>query len=90
MGRSVVRAMTERAGVGEIKELSELIRVEPLGVVRILWSYADSLRVERGQHAKAKAMVPALVVFGAVFIFPAILLVTLGPALIQRYCTLAS
>jgi hypothetical protein len=88
MGRSVVRAMTERTGVGESKELSELIRAEPLGVVRILWSSADSLRVERGQHAKA--MVPALIVFGAVFIFPAILLVTLGPALIQLYCTLVS
>lgn len=82
--------MSERTGVGEIRELSELMRAEPLGVVRVLQTCADSLRVERGQHATAKAMVPALVVFGAVFILPVILVVTLGPALIELYRSLVS
>jgi tight adherence protein C len=82
--------MSERTGVGEIRDLSELIRAEPFGVIRNLRSCADSLRAERGQHAKVKAMVPALVVFGAVFILPVILLVTRGPALIQLYRTLVS
>jgi tight adherence protein C len=81
-------SMSERTGVGEIEELSELIRAEPLGVVRVLQTCADFLRVERGQHAKAKTMVPALVVFGAVFTLPVVLVVTLGPALIQLYRTL--
>ena len=83
-------SMTERTGVGEIEELSELIRAEPLGGVEVLQTCADSLRVERRQHAKAKTMVPALVVFGTVFILPVILVVILGPALIQLYRTLAS
>jgi tight adherence protein C len=81
-------SMSERTGVGEIEELSELIRAEPLGVVRVLQTCADFLRVERGQHAKAKTMVPALVVFGVVFTFPLVLVVTLGPAVIQLYRTL--
>jgi tight adherence protein C len=82
--------MSERSGVGEIKELSELIRAEPLGVVWNLRSCVDSLRVERCQHAKAKTMVPALLVFGAVFILPVILVVILGPTLIQLYRSLVS
>jgi tight adherence protein C len=83
-------SMSERTGVSEIRELSELIRAEPLGVIRVLQTCTDSLRVERRQHAKVKTMVPALIVFGAVFILPVILVVILGPALIQLYRTLIS
>jgi tight adherence protein C len=83
-------SMSERTGVGEIREVSELIRAEPLGLVGVLRTCADSLRVERRQRTKAKTMVPALVVFGAVFILPVILVVVFGPALIQLYRTLVS
>ena len=83
-------SMSERTDVGEIEELSELIRAEPLEVVRVLQTCADFLRVERSQHAKAKTIVPALLVFGTVFTLPVVLVVTLGPALIQLYRTLMS
>jgi tight adherence protein C len=83
-------SMSARTGVGEIEELSELIRAEPLGVVGVLQTCADFLRVERLQHAKPKTMVPALVVFGTVFSLPVIVVVTLGPALIEIYRTLMS
>ena len=82
--------MSARTGVGEIEELSELIRAEPLGIVGVLQTCADSLRTERRQHAKPERMVPALVVFGTVFILPVIVVVTLGPALIELYRTLMS
>jgi tight adherence protein C len=83
-------SMYARTGVGEIGELSELLRAEPLGIVGVLQSCADCLRTERRQHAKPERMVPALVVFGTVFILPVIVVVTLGPALIQLYRTLMS
>jgi tight adherence protein C len=83
-------SMSARTGVGEIGELSDLLRAEPLGIVGVLQSCADCLRTERRQHAKSERMVPALVVFGTVFILPVIVVVTLGPALIQLYRTLMS
>lgn len=75
-------AMSERTGVGEIRGLSELIRTEPLGILKILRSGADSLRVERRQHSNT--IVP-LIVFSAVFIVPLMVIVICGPALIQLY-----
>jgi tight adherence protein C len=82
--------MSARTGVGEIGELSELLRAEPLGIVGVLQTCADSLRVERLQQAEPKMMAPALVAFLGAVILPVILVITLGPALIQLYRTLMS
>ena len=54
--------------------------------------HSDSLRTERRQRAEEQAakttikMVPPLVVF----VLPSIIIVTLGPAIIQLYRTLVS
>jgi tight adherence protein C len=84
----VLSLVAERTGVGDIKELaSALSQSGPLGVLSILRTYSASLRDQRKQRAAKQAikavikMVPALLVF----FVPSMLVVTLGPAIVQWY-----
>jgi tight adherence protein C len=78
--------LSERTGVDEIKaSMDAFVQAGPLGVVRVLRAYSNSLRIERQRWARAQAiraaikLVPALVLF----IVPPVLIATLGPAIIQ-------
>lgn len=84
--------LSERTGVDEIKALVDaLVQAGPLGVLRVLRAYSNSLRIERQRGAKAQAIRAAikLVPAGVLFVIPAVLIVTLGPALIQLIRSLA-
>jgi len=83
-------SMSERTGLGEISEMSEMVRAEPIRFSEILRNCAHVLRVDYSRQAKPRKMALALVVFGAVFVFPMILIITLGPTLIELYRTLTS
>ena len=83
-------SLSERTGVGDIKVLVDaLVQAGPLGVVRVLRAYSHSLRNERQQRAKAQAIKAAIKLLPALLLFvvPPLLIVTLGPALIQRIRT---
>ena len=84
--------LSERTGVDEIKGLVDaLVQAGPLGVLRVLRAYSNSLRIERQRWANAQAIRAAikLVPAGVLFVIPAVLIVTLGPALIQLIRSLA-
>ncbi len=90
VGKSRIDALHElasRTGVDDIKTLvSMLVQTERFGtsVAQSLRVHSDTLRMKRRQRAEEQAaktsvkMVPVLVFF----IFPALLLVILGPAAI--------
>ncbi|MBI3466968.1 MAG: type II secretion system F family protein [Planctomycetes bacterium] len=91
LGRSTgeaLRQLAERFDVEELRSMSSVIsQAEKFGasVVKALRVYADSLRQKRQQRAEemaqkagTKILFPTLL-----FIFPAIFVVLLGPALIQ-------
>jgi len=82
-----LRALSERTGVDDIKALvAMLVQTERFGtsVAQSLRVHSDTLRTKRRQRAEEQAakapvkMVPVLVFF----IFPALLVVILGPAVI--------
>jgi tight adherence protein C len=82
-----LRALSARTGVDDIKSLvAMLIQTERFGtsIAQSLRIHSDSLRTKRRQRAEEAAaktpvkMVPVLVFF----IFPALLVVILGPAII--------
>ena len=82
-----LRALSARTGVDDIKSLvAMLIQTERFGtsIAQSLRIHSDSLRIKRRQRAEEAAaktpvkMVPVLVFF----IFPALLVVILGPAII--------
>ena len=78
--------LSERTGVDDIKGLVDaVVQAGPLRVLRVLRAYSNSLRIERHRWAKAQAIRAAikLVPAGVLFVIPAVLIVTLGPALIQ-------
>lgn len=82
------RALGERTGVRDIKALvAMLIQTERFGtsIARALRVFADSLRTKRRQRAEeAAAKTTIKLIFPLVFfIFPAILVVLLGPGLIR-------
>lgn len=88
-----LRNLVVRTGVDDIKSLvGTLIQTDRFGtsVAQALRVHSDSLRTERRQRAEEQAakttikMVPPLVVF----VLPSIIIVTLGPAIIQLYRTL--
>jgi len=90
-----LRNLVGRTGVDDIKSLvATLIQTDRFGtsVAQALRVHSDSLRTERRQRAEEQAakttikMVPPLVVF----VLPSIIVVTLGPAIISLYRTLAS
>lgn len=85
-----LRDMAERSGVDDLKSLAaSLIQTERLGtsVAQSLRVYSDSLRVKRRQRAEeAAAKTTIKLVFPlALFIFPALLVVLLGPAVIRLW-----
>jgi tight adherence protein C len=88
-----LRNLYNRTGVDDIKALvTTLVQTDRFGtsVAQALRVHSDSLRTERRQRAEEQAakttikMVPPLVVF----VLPSIIIVTLGPAIIQLYRTL--
>jgi tight adherence protein C len=90
-----LRNLYNRTGVDDIKSLvTTLVQTDRFGtsVAQALRVHTDSLRTERRQRAEEQAakttikMVPPLVVF----VLPSIIIVTLGPAIIQLYRTLVS
>ncbi len=83
-----LRDMAERSGVDDLKALvAGLIQTERLGtsLAQSLRVYSDSLRVKRRQRAEeAAAKTTIKLVFPlAFFIFPALFVVVLGPAVIR-------
>ncbi len=88
-----LRDMGERTGVDDIKALvALLVQAEKLGasLARSLRVHSDSLRTKRRQIAEeAAAKTTIKMVFPLAFcIFPALMVVILGPAMIQIYDTL--
>jgi tight adherence protein C len=88
-----LRNLYNRTGVDDIKALvTTLVQTDRFGtsVAQALRVHSDSLRTERRQRAEEQAakttikMIPPLVVF----VLPSIIIVTLGPAIIQLYRTL--
>ena len=88
-----LRNLYNRTGVDDIKALvTTLVQTDRFGtsIAQALRVHSDSLRTERRQRAEEQAakttikMVPPLVVF----VLPSIIIVTLGPAIIQLYRTL--
>jgi tight adherence protein C len=78
----------ERTGVDDIKELaSALSHGGPLEAVRILHTYSTSFRHQRQQRAAKQAIKAAIKIVPAllVFVVPPLLVVTLGPAVVQWY-----
>ncbi|MCS7157270.1 MAG: type II secretion system F family protein [Blastocatellia bacterium] len=89
------RALGERTGVKDMKALAAmLIQTERFGtsIARALRVFADSLRTKRRQRAEeAAAKTTIKLIFPLVFfIFPAILVVLLGPGLIRIMETLGT
>jgi tight adherence protein C len=89
-----LRNLVERTGVDDIRSLvGTLIQTDRFGtsVAQALRVHSDSLRTQRRQRAEEQAakttikMVPPLVIF----ILVPFLFVTIGPALIQAYHSLA-
>jgi tight adherence protein C len=83
-----LRELAKRTGLDDIKALvSMLIQTERFGtsIAQSLRVHSDDLRMKRRQRAEEKAakmsvkMVPVLVFF----IFPALMVVILGPAVLQ-------
>lgn len=86
--KKALKNMSDRCGIHEISTLmSALIQADELGVSlgKVLRIEGDQLREKRKQAAREKAMkAPIKMLFPLViFIFPAIFVVILGPALIQ-------
>ena len=90
-----LRNLYNRTGVDDIKALvTTLVQTDRFGtsIAQALRVHSDSLRTERRQRAEEQAakttikMVPPLVVF----VLPSIIIVTLGPAIIQLYRTLTT
>lgn len=85
--QDALKGLWERTGVGEVRALvSHIVQGEKWGTStgKVLRVYAETLRRERKQAAEKKAAtapVKMLVPLG-VFIFPAILLVVMGPVVV--------
>ncbi len=85
-----LRNMAERTGVDDIRALvSLLVQTDKLGasLARSLRVHSDSLRIKRRQIAEeAAAKTTIKMVFPLAFcIFPALMVIILGPAMIQIY-----
>ncbi len=83
-----LRNLGERTGVQNVKALVGLmIQSDKMGasIVQSLRTHADFLRVQRAQRAEEKAAkLPVKILFPMLlFIFPAIFVVVIGPAIIQ-------
>jgi tight adherence protein C len=91
--REALRDMAERIGIPEMTSfVAAIIQSEQLGVsmAKVLRIQADQMRMKRRQHAEEEAhKAPVKMLFPMVFlIFPALLIILLGPAgimLIQTF-----
>lgn len=83
-------SLSERTGVGDIKVLVDAsVQVGPLAGVSVLRAYSYSLRNERQQRAEAQVDRSLYrLLFFLFFVVPSVLIVTLGPGLIQLIRTL--
>jgi tight adherence protein C len=86
--REALRDMADRLGVSEMDSfVAAVIQSEQLGVsmARVLRVQADSMRIKRRQRAEESAQkAPVKMVFPMIFlIFPTIVLILLGPALLS-------
>jgi len=86
--REALRDMADRLGVAEMDSfVAAVIQSEQLGVsmARVLRVQADSMRIKRRQRAEENAQkAPVKMVLPMVFlIFPTIVLILLGPALLS-------
>jgi len=85
-----LRNLGERTGVEDIKSLvAMLVQTDRFGtsIAESLRVFADSMRIKRRQRAEemvAKAAVKLIFPL-LLFIFPALLIVLMGPALIKMY-----
>jgi tight adherence protein C len=87
--------LASRTGSDDIRQLvATLVQTDRFGtsVAQALRVHSDSLRTERRQRAEEQAAKTSIkmIVPLVLFILPSILVVTLGPAIIQLYRTLAS
>ena len=83
-----LQGLYQRTGVDELRTLAaSMIQCERLGtsIARVLRINADSLRLKRRQHAEKRAAEAALkMIFPlALFLLPALMVVILGPAVIE-------
>jgi tight adherence protein C len=88
-----LRNLVDRTGVDDIRSLvGTLIQTDRFGtsVAQALRVHSDSLRTERRQRAEEQAAKTTIkmVIPLVLFILPSIIIVTLGPAMIQLYRTL--
>ncbi|HEY6180996.1 MAG TPA: type II secretion system F family protein [Terriglobales bacterium] len=87
--------LAARTGADDIRQLvATLVQTDRFGtsVAQALRVHSDSLRTERRQRAEEQAAKTSIkmIIPLVLFILPSILVVTLGPAIIQLYRTLAS
>jgi len=90
-----LRNLAARTGVDDIRALvATLVQTDRFGtsVAQALRVHSDSLRTERRQRAEEQAAKTTIkmVIPLVLFILPSIIIVTLGPAMIQLYRTLMS
>ncbi|HEY7098380.1 MAG TPA: type II secretion system F family protein [Terriglobales bacterium] len=90
-----LRNLAARTGVDDIRALvATLVQTDRFGtsVAQALRVHSDSLRTERRQRAEEQAAKTTIkmVIPLVLFILPSIIIVTLGPAMIQLYRTLVS
>lgn len=86
------RSLADRTTVGEIKNfVSALVQADRLGlpIGNVLREQSHEMRLARRQYAEEKAMkVPVKILFPMLlFIFPAVFIVILGPAVIRMIVT---
>jgi tight adherence protein C len=89
-----LRNLAARTGVDDLRALvATLVQTDRFGtsVAQALRVHSDSLRTERRQRAEEQAAKTTIkmVIPLVLFILPSIIIVTLGPAMIQLYRTLA-
>ena len=89
-----LRNLVERSGVDDIRALvGTLIQTDRFGtsIAQALRVHSDSLRTERRQRAEEQAAKTTIkmVVPLVLFVLPSIIIVTLGPAVIALFRTLA-
>jgi tight adherence protein C len=87
--------LAARTGADDIRQLvATLVQTDRFGtsVAQALRVHSDSLRTERRQRAEEQAAKTSIkmIIPLVLFILPSILAVTLGPAIIQLYRTLAT
>ena len=87
--------LAARTGVDDVRQLvATLVQTDRFGtsVAQALRVHSDSLRTERRQRAEEQAAKTSvkMIVPLVLFILPSILVVTLGPAIIQLYRTLTA